>query len=642
MKPEISRRTEVRGIVAVAATYVYFLIFAQFAFLKMLRQHLDATDLRMAMASMAITGLVVSLASAAALRVVDARKLLRLGFLGCATSALVAPICQGPLGLSLVAAWIGATTALLTVTLASSLRTSLSGRHYGLGVGLGTGLAYFLSNLPPLFAASPERQSVVVAVLCLLAVVLVGGSENRTEADLPAGKALRPEDFRGLGFASIVLAFLALVWLDSAAFAIIQETLALKGRTWGDAEGQLTLGCVHLLAAVAAGLLIDRGYFRSLLLAAFALFGIAFQLLQQDLHPLLAGPLYAIGISLYSTALVVYPAYGGEGKGLVPRRFRAALVYGVGGWLGSTLGIGMAQDLHRIPTAFVVLAGLVLTLGWALQSTQFKALAATILRTHGVTLLGGLLGLAIYGGVLPTRTPQAIPSSPEERGRQVYIAEGCISCHSQYVRPGVRDTALFGPHQPIDRTAAPQLIGNRRQGPDLSNVASRRSPTWQRLHLINPRTLRPGSRMPSYPHLFEDDRGKDLVAYLDSLGRENQQAWYEATREVSLEAAAHGGSPAEGRRVFHAWCAPCHGATGRGDGPLSSSLYRPAMNLRKGGLWLVSWGPDSEPQTQGRARLVKYGVPGTDMPGHEYLSDQQLADVVAWVEHLLEHEMETL
>jgi len=111
-----------------------------------------------------------------------------------------------------------------------------------------------------------------------------------------------------------------------------------------------------------------------------------------------------------------------------------------------------------------------------------------------------------------------------DRGRLVYIAEGCIHCHSQYVRPeGVgRDAELWGPPTSPERALEqrPVLIGNRRQGPDLANVGMRRPKEWNRLHLINPGRLVPGSRMPSFAHLFDsgnEDRGETLLAYLDSL-----------------------------------------------------------------------------------------------------------------------------
>jgi cbb3-type cytochrome c oxidase subunit II len=109
-------------------------------------------------------------------------------------------------------------------------------------------------------------------------------------------------------------------------------------------------------------------------------------------------------------------------------------------------------------------------------------------------------------------------------GRQVYVAEGCIHCHSQYIRPGTADDELWGdPRDPeFSRRQSPALIGNRRQGPDLMNVGLRRPRDWQRLHLIDPRTVSPDSRMPAYGHLFApgDPRGEALLDYLDSLGRE--------------------------------------------------------------------------------------------------------------------------
>jgi cytochrome c oxidase cbb3-type subunit 2 len=110
-------------------------------------------------------------------------------------------------------------------------------------------------------------------------------------------------------------------------------------------------------------------------------------------------------------------------------------------------------------------------------------------------------------------------------GRSVYIAEGCIHCHSQYVRPVGKDTILWGAETSVERAFAqePVLIGNRRQGPDLANLALRRPREWNRLHLIDPQSLMPGSRMPRYAYLFEkgDLRGPTLLDYLDQLKPES-------------------------------------------------------------------------------------------------------------------------
>lgn len=109
------------------------------------------------------------------------------------------------------------------------------------------------------------------------------------------------------------------------------------------------------------------------------------------------------------------------------------------------------------------------------------------------------------------------------RGRAVYVAEGCIHCHSQYIRPGTVDTELWGPAKSIEEhlRGAPPLLGNRRQGPDLQNVAERRPEAWLREHLKTPRKFVPGSRMPSYAYLFgasgASSDGEALVAYLLTL-----------------------------------------------------------------------------------------------------------------------------
>jgi cbb3-type cytochrome c oxidase subunit II len=110
---------------------------------------------------------------------------------------------------------------------------------------------------------------------------------------------------------------------------------------------------------------------------------------------------------------------------------------------------------------------------------------------------------------------------PVALGRQVYISEGCIHCHSQYVRPVGQDMELWGARTTVEQALGqePVLIGNRRQGPDLANVGQRRNAGWNRMHLMEPSAVVPGSRMPAYRHLFAGDarRGEALLAYLDSL-----------------------------------------------------------------------------------------------------------------------------
>jgi cytochrome c oxidase cbb3-type subunit 2 len=139
--------------------------------------------------------------------------------------------------------------------------------------------------------------------------------------------------------------------------------------------------------------------------------------------------------------------------------------------------------------------------------------------------------------------------------------------------------------------------------------------------------------MPAYAHLFSTDqeRGEDLITYLASLGATTTP---ERWREVQAVRAPTGhGSAKRGRSLFAVWCSQCHGRDGRGDGPLGAGLAnRERLDLTQGPLALVSFGPGIGTREEGLARLVRFGAPGTSMPGHEHLGDSEIADLVAAVE----------
>ena len=587
-----------RGLLAVAATYVAFLLFAQFGFLAQLQRDLGETGLvRAAMAAMGIGGLAASLGTAWLLGRVPGPRLIRTGLAAVAGVAAVSVFCHGFASLLAVAAGIGMALGLLTVSVAASLPGIVPPRLAGRVAGLGTGIAYLASNVPALFEAEPAVRALVPAALALVALAFAprGGPAEAEQDEAPSG-LLR-----------LLAVFLVLIWLDSAAFAIVQANPDLKSLTWGNEGQKLVQGAVHLAAAVGAGALLDLGFGLLVPLASWVLFAVAFPLLQQG-GSAAAGPLYAVGISLYSTALVVLPSRTGGSA-----RWRAGLLYGVAGWLGSALGVGMAMDLGRIPGWFLVATGL--------------ALAAVCSRKFGPALaLGTVLALGI------AVEPQEGHAAAVARGRRVYLEEGCIHCHSQYVRPGTHDESWWGPSRPLDRSEHPPLVGTRRQGPDLLAVGNRRGEAWHEAHLRDPRLLNPGSRMPSYGRLFEGDggRGRDLVAYLASLGAETAVRRWQLTEGEAADLPAS--SPERGAVLFASYCAVCHGRQGRGDGPLAASLHDPYVNLlRQPGFHSI---PASEPLDRGLARIVRHGLPPTSMPGHEWLTDQHVADLVAYVKTL--------
>jgi cytochrome c oxidase cbb3-type subunit 2 len=141
--------------------------------------------------------------------------------------------------------------------------------------------------------------------------------------------------------------------------------------------------------------------------------------------------------------------------------------------------------------------------------------------------------------------------------------------------------------------------------------------------------------MPSYKHLFAegDTRGEDLVAYLMSLGQASMADRAAFTRSwVPAEPIA--GSAHDGQRLFERSCSPCHGLEGAADGPLSKTLFRPAMDLTKGSFFYVSAEATPDEQTLALARIVKFGLPGTNMAGHEYFTDKEVANIVAYLQSL--------
>jgi cbb3-type cytochrome oxidase cytochrome c subunit len=116
------------------------------------------------------------------------------------------------------------------------------------------------------------------------------------------------------------------------------------------------------------------------------------------------------------------------------------------------------------------------------------------------------------------------------RGRDIYVAEACWHCHSQYVRPVSNEVLRYGPvstpGEYENLLQLPQLFGTRRVGPDLIREGGKRTNDWHFSHFYNPRSVEPQSVMPSYTWYFENVDGKvlpkpdavALVAYVQWLG----------------------------------------------------------------------------------------------------------------------------
>ncbi len=96
-------------------------------------------------------------------------------------------------------------------------------------------------------------------------------------------------------------------------------------------------------------------------------------------------------------------------------------------------------------------------------------------------------------------------SSLELEGRDIYIREGCNTCHSQQVRPFKTETDRYGPFSLAGEGIydRPFLWGSRRTGPDLARVGKKYPDSWHWLHFKNPRDIEPRSNMPEFAFLTE-------------------------------------------------------------------------------------------------------------------------------------------
>jgi len=98
------------------------------------------------------------------------------------------------------------------------------------------------------------------------------------------------------------------------------------------------------------------------------------------------------------------------------------------------------------------------------------------------------------------------PYSPLElRGRDIYIREGCYTCHSQQIRPFRDEVERYGHYSLAAESMYdhPFQWGSKRTGPDLARVGGKYSDDWHVAHLIDPRALVPESIMPPYAFLAE-------------------------------------------------------------------------------------------------------------------------------------------
>lgn len=154
------------------------------------------------------------------------------------------------------------------------------------------------------------------------------------------------------------------------------------------------------------------------------------------------------------------------------------------------------------------------------------------IETNSILLLIGIVITVAIGGLVEIvplftigETIEKVdgmrPYSPLElAGRNIYVREGCYTCHSQQIRP-FRDEAERYGHYSLAAESMydhPFQWGSKRTGPDLARVGGKYSDDWHVAHMIDPRSVVPGSVMPGYPTLAATElEYRDAAAHLQTL-----------------------------------------------------------------------------------------------------------------------------
>jgi cytochrome c oxidase cbb3-type subunit I/II len=143
------------------------------------------------------------------------------------------------------------------------------------------------------------------------------------------------------------------------------------------------------------------------------------------------------------------------------------------------------------------------------RKLESRPIAFTIWVTIAI-LIGGVVEF-MPAFLIKSNVPTIASVKPytplELHGRDVYIKEGCVSCHSQMVRPFRSETERYGEYSKSGEFVYdhPFLWGSKRTGPDLHRLGGKYPDSWHYNHMVEPTSMSPGSIMPKYPWLEKQE-----------------------------------------------------------------------------------------------------------------------------------------
>lgn len=136
------------------------------------------------------------------------------------------------------------------------------------------------------------------------------------------------------------------------------------------------------------------------------------------------------------------------------------------------------------------------------KGALFAILATVVILIGGMVEIIPMFSTRAGPETLAGVTPY---TALEVAGRDIYIREGCYTCHSQMIRPLRAEVLRYGEWTRAGEYAYdhPFLLGSRRAGPDLQRVGGKYPDAWHFEHMRDPRSTSPGSIMPPYPWLYD-------------------------------------------------------------------------------------------------------------------------------------------